>query len=685
MTSQAPAATVSEPESSSAGISLHRRNLIFVAVLLGMLLAALDQTIVATALPTVVADLGGAGHQAWVVTSYLLASTIVTAIVGKLGDLFGRKVVFQASVVFFLVGSVLCGLSGSMTMLVASRALQGIGGGAIMVTAMAVIGEVIPLRERGRYQGALGAVFGVTTVIGPLLGGFFTDHLTWRWAFWINIPVAVVVLLVGAVAIPSLAKAGRPVIDYAGILLIGVGASGLTLATSWGGGEYAWGSPMIIGLFAASAAALALFVWVETRAAEPILPIRLFASPVFTVCCILGFIVGFAMLGALTFLPTFMQFVDGVSATTSGLRTLPMVAGMLITSIGSGNIVGRTGRYKIFPVAGTATMAVGFVLLSGMDATTPTWQQSVYLFVLGSGIGLCMQVLVLVVQNTSNFADLGVATSGVTFFRTIGSSFGAAIFGSLFANFLAGRIGPALAAGGAPPRAAESPQALHALSPEMAAPIVDAYADSLGTVFLCAVPVAVVGFVVSLFLKETPLREMDAMSATDLGEGFGMPSTESPDKILEVAIGRLMRNTPEIRLRNIAGQAGCESDIALLWALIQIYRQSQVFGSARLNDIAERLRVPSEVIESTFERLVERGYALRTGDQLWLTQSGARQVDCASSALVSRIVDKLATSPIFEGRPDREQVEAALERIAHQVLVQRDWPDDRVIPTVAAK
>jgi EmrB/QacA subfamily drug resistance transporter len=685
MTSHAPAAAVSEPESSSAGISLHRRNLIFVAVLLGMLLAALDQTIVATALPTVVADLGGAGHQAWVVTSYLLASTIVTAIVGKLGDLFGRKVVFQASVVFFLVGSVLCGLSGSMTMLVASRALQGIGGGAIMVTAMAVIGEVIPLRERGRYQGALGAVFGVTTVIGPLLGGFFTDHLTWRWAFWINIPVAVVVLLVGAVAIPSLAKAGRPVIDYAGILLIGVGASGLTLATSWGGGEYAWGSPMIIGLFVVSAAAIALFVWVETRAAEPILPIRLFASPVFTVCCILGFIVGFAMLGALTFLPTFMQFVDGVSATTSGLRTLPMVAGMLITSIGSGNIVGRTGRYKIFPVAGTATMAVGFVLLSGMDAATPTWQQSVYLFVLGSGIGLCMQVLVLVVQNTSSFADLGVATSGVTFFRTIGSSFGAAIFGSLFANFLAGRIGPALAAGGAPPRAAESPQALHALSPEMAAPIVDAYADSLGTVFLCAVPVAVVGFVVSLFLKETPLREMDAMSATDLGEGFGMPSTESPDKILEVAIGRLMRNTPEIRLRNIAGQAGCESDIALLWGLIQIYRQSQVFGSARLTDIAERLRVPSEVIESTFERLVERGYALRTGDQLWLTQSGARQVDCASSALVSRIVDKLATSPTFEGRPDREQVEAALERIAHQVLVQRDWPDDRVIPAVASK
>ncbi len=349
MTGTRTDAAVADCESPSALISPQRRNIIFVAVLLGMLMAALDQTIVATALPTVVADLGGAGHQSWVVTSYLLASTIVTAVVGKLGDLFGRKAVFQVAVLFFLAGSVLCGLAGSMTMLVASRAFQGIGGGAMMVTAMAVIGEVIPLRERGRYQGALGAVFGVTTVIGPLLGGFFTDHLTWRWAFWINVPIALLVIVVGTLAIPSLAKAGKAVIDYAGILFIGVAASGLTLATSWGGSTYAWSSPMIISLFVGSALALAIFVWVESRVAEPILPIRLFASPVFTVCCILGFIVGFAMLGALTFLPTFMQFVNGVSATESGMRTLPMVAGMLITSIGSGNIIGRTGRYKVFP------------------------------------------------------------------------------------------------------------------------------------------------------------------------------------------------------------------------------------------------------------------------------------------------------------------------------------------------
>jgi EmrB/QacA subfamily drug resistance transporter len=676
MTTTTPTTAAADPEDRSAMLGARRRNLVFVAVLLGMLLAALDQTIVATALPTVVADLGGAGHQSWVVTSYLLASTIATAIVGKLGDLFGRKLVFQAAILFFLAGSVLCGMSESMTMLVASRALQGIGGGAIMVTATALIGEVIPLRDRGRYQGALGAVFGVTTVVGPLLGGFFTDHLSWRWAFWINVPVAVVVLVVAAATIPALARGARPAIDYAGIVFVGLGASGLTLATSWGGGEYAWTSPVIIGLFVGSALALAVFVWVEIRADEPILPMRLFASPVFTVCCVLSFIVGFAMLGALTFLPTFMQFVDGVSATESGLRTLPMVAGLLITSTGSGILVSRTGRYKIFPVVGTAVMTIAFVLLSRMDDATPLVLQSLYLFVLGTGIGLCMQVLVLTVQNTSAFDDLGVSTSGVTFFRTIGSSFGAAIFGSLFANFLDDRIGAAILASGAPPAAAESPQALHQLTAQQAAPIVTAYADSLGLVFLCAAPVALVGFFVALLLKEVPLREMETGVAVDLGEGFGMPSTETPEKLLETTIGRLMRNSPDIRLRNVAGCPGCELDVARLWALLQIYRHNQAFGTADLTTIADRLRVPCEVIEPIFGRLVDTGYALRTGNRLWLTQRGARQVDAVSAALVSLIVDKLAQSPTFEGRPDRLQVEAALERIAHRMLVQRDWGDE---------
>ncbi|HOB48679.1 MAG TPA: MDR family MFS transporter [Mycobacterium sp.] len=666
----APEPDLGESRVRAAAITPRRRNLIYLAVLLGMFLAALDQTIVATALPTVVADLGGAGHQAWVVTSYLLASTIATAIVGKLGDLFGRKVVFQASILSFLVGSVLCGLSSSMSMLVGSRALQGIGGGAILVTAMAVVGEVIPLRERGRYQGGLGAVFGVTTVIGPLLGGYFTDELSWRWAFWINVPIAVIVLMVAALTMPAMTRTGRPVIDYAGIVLVALGATGLTLATSWGGTIYPWDSPTIIALFAVSAVVLAAFVRVELRAAEPVLPIRLFASPVFTVCCVLSFVVGFAMLGALTFLPTFMQFVDGVSATESGLRTLPMVAGLLITSTGSGALVGRTGRYKIFPVLGTALMAVAFLLLSQMNAATPVWRQSLDLFILGAGIGLCMQVLVLTVQNTVDFTDLGVATSGVTFFRTIGSSFGAAIFGSLFANFLAARIGPALAAAGAPDRAAQSPQELHRLSDETAAPIVAAYADALGQVFLYAAPVAALGFVLALVLREVPLREVES-SLVDLGEGFGMPSSETPEEILERAVGRMMRDSPDLRLRSMVGRPGCDLDIGRLWALLQIYRNKQVFGSARLTDIAERLRVPREVIEPTFDRLVATGYALLTGGELWLTQAGVRQIDVVSAAVVGRIVHRLDTSESFEGRADRLEVEAALERIAHRLLVQR--------------
>jgi EmrB/QacA subfamily drug resistance transporter len=663
-------------ESGSTLISPQRRNFVFLAITLGMLMAALDQTIVATALPTIVADLGDAGHQSWVVTSYLLASTIITALAGRLGDLFGRKRVFQAAVTLFVVGSALCGISQSMAMLVGARALQGLGGGAITVTATALIGEIIPLRDRGRYQGALGAVFGVTTVIGPLLGGYFTDHLSWRWAFYVNVPVSIVVFFVAAAAIPSLAGRAKPVIDYTGILLVGLGATGLTLATSWGGTTYPWKSATIIGLFAGSTLALGIFVWVESRVAAPILPTRLFGSPVFTVCCVLSFVVGFAMLGALTFLPTYMQFVDGVSATTSGLRTLPMVAGMLSTSMGSGVLVGRTGRYKIFPVAGTAVMAVAFLLMSRMNPSTSALLQSLYLFILGAGIGLCMQVLILIVQNTASFEDLGVATSGVTFFRTIGSSFGAAIFGSLFTNFLRGRIGPAIAASGAPPAAANSPEALHRLPHAMAAPIVDAYATSLTQVFLWAVPVALVGLVLALFLPEVPLREI-GNAAADLGDGFAMPTAQSPEEMLETAIGRLLRGEPGMRLRSIAMRPDCPLDVAELWALLRINRYQRAFGRARITDIGDQLGIPYEVLEPTFDRLVRRGYAQRDMDRLSLTPSGARQVDFITTLIREWIVDKLSRSPNFQGRPDRAQVQTALDRIAHRIVAQPDWDDDR--------
>jgi EmrB/QacA subfamily drug resistance transporter len=666
-----------DAESGSTPISPQRRNFVFLAIMLGMLLAALDQTIVATALPTIVADLGGAGHQSWVVTSYLLASTIITALAGRLGDLFGRKRVFQAAVTFFVVGSVLCGISRSMAMLVGARALQGLGGGAIIVTATALIGEVIPLRDRGRYQGAMGAVFGVTTVIGPLLGGYFTDHLTWRWAFWINVPVSIVVFFVAAAAIPSLAARTKPIIDYIGILFVGLGATGLTLATSWGGTTYPWSSATIIGLFVGSTVALGVFVWVESRVAEPILPTRLFGSSVFTVCCVLSFVVGFAMLGALTFLPTYMQFVDGVSATTSGLRTLPMVVGMLTTSIGSGILVGRTGRYKVFPMAGTAVMVVAFVLLSRMGPGTSALLQSLYLLILGAGIGLCMQVLILIVQNTSSFEDLGVATSGVTFFRTIGSSFGAAIFGSLFTNFLHSRLGPALIASRAPAAAASSPEALHRLPHDVAAPIVAAYAESLARVFLWAAPVALVGFLLASFLREVPLRDI-SHNATDLGEGFAMPTGQSSEQLLEAAIGRMLRGAPPgMRLRSIAMRPDCQLDVAELWALLRINRYHQAFGITRITDIGDQLGIPYEILEPTFDRLVRRGYAQRDVDRLWLTPPGARQVDFVSTLLQEWIIDKLTRSPNFQGRPDRAQVEAALNRIAHRVVAQRDWHEER--------
>lgn len=652
-----------------------RRNIVFATIVLGILLAALDQTIVGTALPTIVSDLGGAAHMSWVVTAYLLAETVATVLVGKFGDLFGRKIVFQLSAIIFITGSFLCGLATNMTLLIVWRGLQGIGAGGLMVTSMALIADVIPLRDRGKYQGAIGAVFGVSTVIGPLLGGLFTDHLTWRWAFYVNVPIAIVVVIAAARTIPSVKAAGRPVIDYLGIALVTVGASSLILATSWGGNEYAWGSAVIIGLFALGLAALALFCLVEFRAKEPMLPMRLFGNPVFSVCSILSFIVGFAMLGAMIYLPTYLQYVDGDSATLSGVRTLPMVIGLLAASIFSGNVVSKTGRYRIFPIVGSLVMAVGLFLLSRMGPDSGVWLESLYMLVLGLGIGLCMQVLTIAVQNTVDYTDLGTATSGVTFFRTLGSSFGTAVFGTIYANSLGpnleDRVAEAARAGGDPAvltKASQSPQALHALPDAQSGPLAQAYADTLHTVFLWTVPVAVLGFLVALFLKEVKLRDTARAGSTDMGEGFASPSAGDSARLLEFSVAKILRRVDPDTARRIVASSDTRLDMAGAWAVMQVELFTRMVGHAGLRLIAARHRIPPEVLVPVFDRMIEEGYLTGDGHLFTHTAAGSREARTITEAWSHWLTEQLGDQ--------REQADDARLRAAVDVIAKRLLAED---------
>jgi EmrB/QacA subfamily drug resistance transporter len=513
-TNDTEATTTSDPATKRSIL------LLFAGLMVTMLLSALDQTIFGTALPTIVGELDGVNHMLWVTTAYILASTIMMPVYGKLGDLIGRKGLFIGAIAIFMLGSVIGGLAPDMTWLIIGRAVQGLGGGGLMILSQAIIADVVPARERGRYMGVMGGVFALASVAGPLLGGWFTESIGWRWAFWMNLPLGALAIF-AAVMLLKLPKnnKSKPTIDVAGMILLAITSTAIVLVTTWSGTQYDWDSLIIIGLIALAIVAGVSFVMVERAAAEPIMPLHMFKERNFILTTASGLITGIAMFGALAYMPTYLQMVTGVNATLAGLLMIPMMGGLLVSSITAGQLVSRTGRYKWLPLTGSIIVAIGLALLSTMTPALPIWVLCSYLAIMGIGLGMSMQILVLIVQNTFPNSQVGTATSSNNYFRQIGASIGTAVVGSLFIARLTELLGtrlPAAAAGVTGDTNSLTPAAVRDLPDAVREIIVGAYNDALAPVFLYMVPLVLISAVLLAFIKEVPLATtIDRGEATE--------------------------------------------------------------------------------------------------------------------------------------------------------------------------